>query len=329
MGRRTPILGILGLIFILFGALEHWMTYDPRAEYLGLGWYSALHLLCGVGSLIWYFSAGSGSIGTFVKARSTRYGLNAAVYSVLFVLALAMVNFMGARYHKRFDVSSSGVNSLSEQSKQVLAHLDQDVEILSFVEPGDAAFLREIVKIYGYHSDRVRFRIIDPQVNPELAQRESISHVPALKVKMGDRSTIVRDLDEEAITNGINRVAVPDQKTIYFAEGHGEASIEDSESPGGMGLFVSELRGQNYEVSSVFLGETGAVPDDAAALVVSAADRDYFPAELDMISGYMKSGGRLLFLLEPTKGKPMQALLQSCGVSRICGCKWILQLFMP
>ena len=62
MSRRAPILGITGLVLILFALLERWMTHVPGASLFSFGWFGLLHLAAGGACLAWYFVAGGGSL---------------------------------------------------------------------------------------------------------------------------------------------------------------------------------------------------------------------------------------------------------------------------
>ena len=315
MGSRAPILGITGLILLFFGALSHWLSYNPAEGFFAsFGWYSLLHLAAGVACVIAYFTRGSGSLSEFLRQRSTKYGFNALVYSLFFLALFVMINFLGVRYHKRFDVSSTGVNSLSEQSRKILDGLEEPVQIDAFVEDGRDTVLEELLEAYKYESDRVQVRILDPQVRPELAQEAGIAQVPTLRIRMGERSTLVTKTDEEAVTNGIHRVTTVERKKIYFTEGHGEPAIDDSQSIDGAGLFAEALRNQNYDVAKLFLAEAEDIPKDATAVVVAAPEREVFPKELESLDRYMRRGGRVLFLLEPQKHSELAAFLAKWGV---------------
>src|SRR5262245_19706055 len=231
MSSRAPILGIAGLIFLLFGCLSAWLSFNPTEGFLSVGWYSLLHLGAGVVCLVWYFLSGSGSVTQFVRARSTRYGANAVVYTLFFVAVMVMLNFLGTRYHKRIDMSAEGVNTLSEQSRAVLDKLQEDVKIDVFWQTRDPV-LEELFDALKYRTKHVDVRFIDPQVRPELAQEAGISQVPSIRVTMADRNTVITETDEEAVTNAIQRVASTERKKIYFAEGHGEPSIDDMQGVG-------------------------------------------------------------------------------------------------
>ncbi len=314
MAPRAPILGIAGLIFLLFGLLAHWLTWNPLSSFFAFGWYSLLHLAAGVVCLAWYFTRGSASMTQFMRQRSTRYGLNATVYTLFFVALVVMLNFLGARYHYRTDLSAEGVNSISEQSRKVLEELEEDVHVDAFVEGGSDPILEELFDAYRYHSDRIDVRFIDPQVHPELAQEAAISQLPSLKIKQGERSTLVTSTEEQAVTNGIHSVATKERKKIYFVEGHGEPAIDDSRGPRGYGSFATDLRNQNYLVDTLFLAELEEVPEDAAVVVAAAGDKEYFPREIEVLEKYLKRGGRLLALVEPRRAPRLAAMLRNWSV---------------
>ncbi|MFN2426305.1 MAG: GldG family protein [Candidatus Binatia bacterium] len=314
MGKRAPILGIAGLVLLLFGFIEHIMTMNPMLGFWDFGWFALVHIGAGLVCIAWFFTSGSGSLTEFVKRRSTRYGTNALVYSVIFIVVVVMLNVFGVRYNKRFDMSAAGVNSLTDSSKQVLDKLDGDVEILAFVGPQEKPFVKEVSEIYGYYSDKLKWQIIDPQATPEVAERELIQSIPTLKIKMGERSTTVDKIEEEAITNGIHKVASSAQKKIFFLSGHGEPSVDDKTDPNGMGLFADTLRNQNYEVAGMFAGEAESIPEDAAAIVVSSGDRPYFATELVKIRDYLKKGGNVLIMLEPKRDPDLANFARELGV---------------
>jgi ABC-type uncharacterized transport system involved in gliding motility auxiliary subunit len=314
MGKRAPILGITGLVLILFGLLEHLMTMNPIIGFWDFGWFSIAHVAAGLVCVAWFFASGTGSLTEFVRRRSTRYGTNALVYSILFIVVVTMLNLFGVRYNTRWDMSAAGVNSLTDASKQVLDKIDGDVEILAFVGPQEKEFVQEVSEIYNSYSKKLKWQVIDPQVQPELAQRELIQSIPTLKIKMADRSTTVSKIEEESITNGIHKVATSAQKKIYFLTGHGEPSVDQKEDPRGMGLFADTLRNQNFEVAGIFAGEATAIPDDAAVLVVGTGDRSHFIPELEKVRDYLKKGGAVLFLLEPRRDKELVDFVRELGV---------------
>lgn len=315
MAPRAPILGIAGLVLIGFGLLSHWMTYDPADSFFAFGWYSLAHLAAGIIATVAYFATGSGSLRDFVRQRSTRYGLNAVVYSVLFLTVVVMGNFLGSRYHARFDLSAENVNTLSDQSVAVVQAIQSELQIDAFVEGTGDPVLEELLSAYKYANDRVSYRIIDPQVSPTLAQSAGIAQVPTLRLSLDGKSTLITRTDEETVTNGIHRISSGVTKKIYFVDGHGEPSIDDKRSPTGLGLFAEALRNQNYEVDKLFLPSLASVPEDASVVVAASAAKELFPHELEVLARYMRNGGRVLFLLEPRANSEVADFLADWGVT--------------
>jgi ABC-type uncharacterized transport system involved in gliding motility auxiliary subunit len=315
MTHRAPILGIVGLVLLLFGAISHWMTHDPLQPLFAFGWYSLSHLVVGTLCLAVYFATGSSSLLQFVRQRSTRYGLNSIVYSVLFVTVIVMANFMSSRYHTRFDMSVENVNSLSPQSVSIVRGLEAPLHVDAFVEAGGDAVLEELLRAYADENEDISYRIIDPQVHPELAQAAAISQLPTIRLQLGEKSTLVTSTDEEAVTNGIHRLTTAETKRIYFVEGHGEPSIEDSRGPEGFGLLAEALRNQNYDVAKLFLPDVDAIPEDAAVVVVASGEKPLFPREIEHLDAHLRAGGRVLFMLEPQRGAELADLLARFGVS--------------
>src|SRR5829696_5679012 len=97
--------------------------------------------------------------------------LSAAV--LLIAALLAIVNYFGWKYHKRFDWTSSDLYTLSDKSKNVIRDLKRDIEFIVFLPPGDELYqpVQELMSQYTAASPRVKVRYIDPQRNPVEAQQ--------------------------------------------------------------------------------------------------------------------------------------------------------------
>ena len=73
------------------------------------------------------------------QRRSTQYGTNSIVMTLIVIGILGMVNFLGKKHHKRVDLTSAKLYSLSDQSKKVVQGLKGEVGILYFDrEPSQA-----------------------------------------------------------------------------------------------------------------------------------------------------------------------------------------------
>src|ERR1700681_3222447 len=103
MQRRSAALyGILGLITLLFAAFAYFVAAGFRP-------FVFVNLIAGVFLIIMWISSGWSDVGSFVGQRSTQYGANAIIYSVIFVAILIAVNYISNAHHRRLDMSAENV----------------------------------------------------------------------------------------------------------------------------------------------------------------------------------------------------------------------------
>jgi len=255
MPRLGSFYGVVGIILLLFAGVAYFITRLLSA-------YVFLHALLGLLAIIIYLASAKDTLRTFLGERSTKYGASAALYTVLFFAILAAVNYLSARHHHRFDLTEAGVYSLSPQSRGILQRLDKPLAINAFVEAGSDPQLKELLDSYRYASDKISYAIVDPDKQPDLAERFHISAVPAVHLQYGDHTNVVNKISEEELTNGIIKVTRAEKKTVYFLEGHGEPSVNEMEEPKGYGQIKTSLDNESYEVKTLVLTEGTAVPDD-------------------------------------------------------------------
>ncbi len=144
-----------------------------------------------------------------------------------------MVNFLGKKHHKRVDLTSAKLYSLSDQSKKVVQGLKGEVRILYFDrEPSQS--LNDLMAEYkGVDSSKINFKTIDPQKDPAQAKQHAITRFKETVVAYGSKSEKVETPQEESITNAILKVTREKNKVVYFLEGHNEGNINDSQEAKG------------------------------------------------------------------------------------------------
>jgi len=307
MPRLASFCGVVGVILLVFAGIAYFITRVVSG-------YVFIHALLGLLAVILYLASAKDTLRTFLGERSTKYGASAALYALLFFAILVLANYLSTRHHHRFDLTEAGIYSLSSQSTSVLQHLDKPLEVHAFVEAGSDPQLKELLDSYHYASGKVSYQIIDPDKQPDLAERFQITTVPAVHLQYGDRTNVVNKISEEELTNGIIKVTRAEKKTVYFLEGHGEPSIDDLEEPKGYGQLKVALDNESYEVKKLVLSTDTAVPDEANLLIVAGAERSLLPHETQAIDAYLKKGGHALVLLNPRATPELATYLQQWGV---------------
>ena len=112
---------------------------------------------------------------------------------------------------------------------------------------------------------------------------------------------------EQALTNAIIKVIQGKQNKLYFVQGHGERSPDDSERSGYSSI-AGLLASENFATAKLVLAQQRQVPADATVLVIAGPKDDFFPAEIDALKAYLAKGGKALFLVDPRERADSPAL---------------------
>jgi ABC-type uncharacterized transport system involved in gliding motility auxiliary subunit len=309
VGRSVSLFGLLGLVFLGFG-------FVGSAFVALTDWFVVANLLAGAGLMIAWISFGAEGLGSLVGQRSTRYGASAAVYTLLFVGLVGMLNYLGVRYHHRWDITEAGVYTLSPQSKKVVEGLEQPLVVTAFVEGGINPTLESLLDGYRYANPaKVETKLVDPDKEPALVETMKITTVPSVNLQYGKESFVVTQPTEETITNGIIRVSRSGKKLVYFTEGFGESPIANADDPRGYSAAKLALEQENYEVKTVLLPSVEQIPDDASVVVLAGPTRPLTDVALAALEAYLKRGGHLLAMVAPGQGGDgLRDLLARWGV---------------
>jgi hypothetical protein len=86
--------------------------------------------------------------------RAGRYGSSAILGAVFGIGILCLLAFLSVRHAHRFDLSEAGVHTLSAQTKDLIAGLEQDVQITAFFAASEAPPVRDLFDRYVYEGKR-------------------------------------------------------------------------------------------------------------------------------------------------------------------------------
>lgn len=309
MSKLLQISGIIGLVLVAFGLIALAVTENPFDPYV------LAHLVLGVVCIVAYLvTQGRTFLASFGK-RSTKYGVNAAVYTLVFIGVLVVLNVLSTKYNYRWDLTESGAYSLSQQTLKILSGLKQDVVVTGFFEKGENARAADLVKSYSYQSPRVKFTAVDPDRHPELVKQYKVQQLNTLHIAYGSDSTNVTDPSEESVTNAIIKLTKATKKNVLFLTGHGEPRLDDKESPNGYAAAKGALENENYQVKDILLATQPKVPDDTSLLIIAAPEKPLDQHENEAIDAYLKNGGRILVMMPtaPNDGG-LKALLKNWSI---------------
>ena len=301
------IIGLIG--WLGFAAVV--VAVGIRFGYPAMDQYATYAAYAGLVCLLIYILGQWRDIAKLFTRRQARYGTLTAV-SVLAVFAiLVAVNYIGARQNKRWDLTATKQFSLSDQTRNVLQKLDAPLNIMVFAQETDYQGFKDKLKEYEYVSNKVTTDYIDPDKKPAVASQNQVQAFRTILFKYKDRTERITTDTEQDITTAIIKVVQGGTKKVYFTQGHGEKDAASAERDGYKGI-ADSLSHENYTVDKLVLAQAGAIPDDAAVVVVAGPKTDFFPGEIAALKTYLGKTGKLLLELDPpdrTESLPLTNLV--------------------
>jgi ABC-type uncharacterized transport system involved in gliding motility auxiliary subunit len=298
------LVGWAGVVVTLLGYVTQLVTTRPKLSW-GL-------IIAGLVLAVAGLAGNFGELRESFSRRSTRLGANSAAVTLAVVAILGFLNFLGYRYHKRFDVTAEKLFSISDQTRKVLGSLKQDVKVIYFSR--NESELRDLIEEYRDVSKRVTYERIDLQARPELAQQFGNPPQGSTIVIAGNRrERLTTAPGEQELTNAIMKVTREQAKTVCFTEGHGEKSLAAGGADG-YGVVDTALKNDNYATKTVNLLTTGQVPPDCSVLVVAGPKKALVSSEAEAVTKFLEGGGKALVAVDPDTDPELGGLLQSWGI---------------
>ncbi len=259
------------------------------------------------------------TVKTLFTSRTTRYGANALIYSLIVIAIIGIEQAIFTVHTLQVDLTKNKKYTLSEQSHKILSGLKTDVEIYYFysVKQRDARIeddLHQFEKV----TPHVKFQSVDTDRQPGLAKAFNVTRYGVVVISRKDNKTQERidDPTEETLINGILRLTRETKKKIYFTKGHGEPSVENPPTDkAAYSLVKDEMTSENYAAQEIELFNAGKVPDDANELIIDGPQTDLFDNEIKYIEDYLRHGGKV-FLLYPafSRAPKLEAVLRTFGI---------------
>lgn len=301
-------IALVALALALF--LQPW-----RPDLTGYARYLAV---AGLVLLLLSMLTGWREIASALQRRRTRLS-TITFSSIAFVLGiLVLINVIGARQSKRWDLTANNVYTLSDQTQNVLKKLDAPLAIRVFDKSTDLPRFKDQLAEYEHASKNVSVEYVDADKQRTKAIQYKVETYGTVVFEYKGRVERVTGSGEQDLTTGIVKVVTGSQKKIYLTQGHGEKSPDSTERTG-FGTVKSALERENYGVDKVVLIQQGQVPADAAALVVAGPKTDFLAPEVDAINKYLAGGGKLMVMLDPPESSKAAPLANLEGLLKEWG----------
>ena len=239
-------------------------------------------------------------VRTALTGRQARYGSNALVMTVAFVGILVVLNYLGYKNSKRWDLTEGKQNTLAPETLDTLAKLPEPVEALGFYTARiSAESAKNLLEQYKFEAKgKFNYRFIDPEADPIAAKNAKVTRDGMIVMKMGDRQESLEFVSEKEMTSTLVRLISGETRAVYFLTGHGE---RDPEWVGdeAYSLVKLVLESKNYIVGKLNLLSSGNIPDDASVIVIAGPRQPVASEEVEKLKAFVESGGALVVMEEP------------------------------
>lgn len=262
-------------------------------------------------------------LSLFLRKRCLNSGIETALIVCILIGAFISINlYVDTLDLQDIDVTENKIYTLSDESKEIIADIDEDVKIYLFGYTEDDT-LTDFVKQYVATNSHISYEILTQESNPAKYQEFDLQDgysIVILETAEGNKIIDANsefysydyttgqevDLTEQTLTNSILGITAEEKPKVYFLTGHEEYTLSE------MGTINTYLGNESYTTASLNLISTGAVPDDCNLLVILNPENDLTEIEAQAIKNYINKGGDILLTSDiNTKGMSENVNLQS------------------
>ncbi|MBQ5314884.1 MAG: GldG family protein [Oscillospiraceae bacterium] len=251
----------------------------------------------------------------FFKEQRFKYGAMSIGMTVLFILAVILLNVVVSKIVERADIkidlTKEQVYEVTDQTKEYLATLDKDIKITVFMEERalndmglEGKSIVEVLNKYKQYSDRITIQYANIQTNPEIFTQYSnlykgdLSNYIAVvscgnKIKPLSQGDLIdytvnasgsmdsANTTEQAVTSAIMNVI--DDKTIKAAILNGKSYFYITD-------LTEMMIANGYEIEEVDV-TMGKIPEDATMLILNTPVTDLSPDMADKVEAFLYNDG--------------------------------------
>ncbi len=257
----------------------------------------------------------------FWQIRSTQTRTNALVSTFSLIIILGIINLLADRYLDSIDLTENKIFTISSQTQEVVKNIDDSLKVWLFVKTPNHKD-KELLENYRRYNKKFEFKFIDPDTNLGLTKQFNVNSLGDVYIEYKGKKQLVQTLiqfnaqeplSEIKLTNAIEKIRRNYIPTVYFLQGHGEYSLEESHEDS-IFTAVNSLKNKGYNVEPLNLITLPKIPDDADTIIIAGSQRKLFKQEVKALETYSDQGGNLLLLLNPNIETGLETVLEKWGV---------------
>ena len=285
-----------------------------------------------------------------INTKKLKYGTVATVITVIVIVLVVLLNVivssLGERYDLKFDLTPNKNFEISDETKDYLAKLNENVEICTTVdellfETSENIYYRqayEVLKKYAQNSSKIEVNFVDMTVNPTYVEKYKQYYNGSINdysivifnkdsnrirvISVNDlfnteidyyyyTQNIVSSKAEQVLTSALMYVTDPDPKTAVYLNvisqsASGENITDMLETNGFDIVYVDPL--------------TEEIPMDADLMVINAPLNDFSEELIQKLYDFMENDGNygrnMIYLASISQNETpnLNAFIQEWGI---------------
>lgn len=249
------------------------------------------------------------------SGRNFKSGFYVSIISAVVIALALLTNLIITEFDLKIDLSSEDIYTLTEETKEYVASIEDDVTIYYLIEAGkESPMFQKIAEKFDSLSDRITLEQKDPIQYPAFASEYVDDEVSINSFLVVNNTTkqaryvdysamLVQEFSESTyqyhtvgidvegkLISAIQYVTNPDLPTIYYTVGHEEYEIGE--------FFKDIMSRMNVAISPLQTLTVEKIPEDSDVLIINAPTLDLSDSEAEMIKQYMAAGGNTLIVLD-------------------------------
>jgi ABC-type uncharacterized transport system involved in gliding motility auxiliary subunit len=248
-------------------------------------------------TLVWVY-LNREALSIYYQSQQFKKLTEALVFISLVFCLLGVANYWAFKHPIQKDFSAYKMNSLSDQTKNVLKNMKGELKFKLFARKQDSLAWITLFEFYRAEKNNLEISKVDIDVRPDLVADYHITDTATLVIEYNGKRQYVTERDELNITNGLIKISRASDPVVYFVQGHGEADLNSVETEG-MKYIFEAIKNSAIDVRPLNLLSTQEIPFDAKALILWGPKSTLQPTELKVIQRFLERKGNLLVAIDP------------------------------
>ncbi len=244
-----------------------------------------------------------------------------ALFYLLLVTSVVLAAILTQRFDRAIDLADTRGQRLRPASERLLLRLKAPLRITSYA-PANAELrkrIRAVITPYLNASERVEFRFVNPDAEPQRARAAGIRAHGELVLTYAGRDAHLTDLDETRISRAISRLLRAEQPWLVALGGHGERPFGGNANLG-LSRVGAKLKQAGPRIADLDSREIQTIPDNTGVLIIADPRESYPEPARKLVRRYLQRGGSLLLLDDHRDTpRPTAFLLKALGLTPVPG----------